>query len=43
MSSYFYLHTPLLRFILQEMNDKMTHPLITLALASIPVNLLGKK
>jgi hypothetical protein len=25
------------------MNDKMTHPLITLALASVPVNLLGKK
>jgi len=33
----------LIRIILQELNDKMTHPLITLALASMPINLLGKK
>jgi len=43
--SYFYLHTKkkTFRIILQDMNDKMTHLLITLALASIPINLLGKK
>jgi hypothetical protein len=28
---------------LQDMNDKMTHPLITLVLVSIPINLSGKK
>jgi hypothetical protein len=25
------------------MNDKMTHPFITLVLVSIPINLIGKK
>jgi hypothetical protein len=43
ISSYCYLHTTKIRIILQHMNDKMTHPFITPALAPIPINLLAKQ